>query len=522
MTRRRSIAFPRPRPRRPTPIRNDYQPMLEVLEDRWLPSVNVLTAHNDNNRDGLNAAETALTPADVNSSQFGKLFSVPVDGQVYAQPLYVSALAIPGQGTHDVVFVATEHDSVYAFDADSGALLWHDSFIDPAAGITPVSAQNYNSDAILPEIGITGTPVIDLSTDTMYLVAATQETSGSTTNFVQRLHALDITTGAEKFGGPVVIQASVPGSGDGGSTVSFVAQYQLQRAGLLLENGVVYIGWSSHGDATPVHGWVTGYSASTLQLVTVFNTSPNTQLNTIWMSGGGLAADANGHVYFVTGNGPISSTSNGFNPAAGDYAETVLNLATSGGLSVSDYFTPSNWQALDAVDEDFGSGGVVLFDQPGATDPDLLVTAGKAGTIYLINRDNMGQFNSGSDNVVQELPGAIGPEYGSPAYFNNTIYYGGVGDTLKAFTLTNGLFGSGPSSQSSTSFAYPGTTPSISANGTSDGIVWAIENGSQAILLVNGTSKVSTTYAAAFSGSVGLGTDNSFTQFGNLTVQQTS
>jgi hypothetical protein len=482
MTLRRPLAFLRTRLRRPTPIRNEYRPTLEALEDRCLLSVNVLTAHDDTNRDGLNAAETILTPADVNSAQFGKLFSVPVDGQVYAQPLYMSGLPIPGQGIHDVVFVATEHDSVYAFDANSGALLWHDSFINPAAGINPEASSNFSGNAIEPEIGITGTPVIDSATGTLYLVAATQETSGPTTNFVQRLHALDVTTGAEKFGGPVVIQASVPGSGDGGTTVTFQAGFQLQRAALLLQGGVVYVAWSSHGDATPVHGWVTGYSASTLQLVTVFNASPNTQLNTIWMSGGGLAADANGHVYFVTGNGPVSSTSNGFNPAAGDYAESVLNLATSGGLSVSDYFTPFNWQFLDSIDADFGSGGVVLFDQPGAAAPHLLVTTGKEGTIYLINRDNMGQFNAGSDSVVQELPGSIGGSFGSPAYFNNTIYYGGVGDTLKAFSLTNGLLSTGPTSHSAISFGYPGTTPSISANGTSNGIVWAIEMGSHAIL----------------------------------------
>jgi hypothetical protein len=463
------------------PSRLAARPTVEALEDRYLPSVNVLTGHNDNSRDGLNAAETVLTPADVNSGQFGKLFSVAVDGQVYAQPLVMSALSIPGQGTHDVVFVATEHDSLYAFDANLGTLLWHDSFINPAAGVTTVPSQDVSCNQIAPEIGITDTPVIDPGTGTLYLVAMTKEVSGSVTSYVQRLHALSVTTGAEKFGGPVAIQASVPGAGDGGSTVPFIPKNYKERAGLVLSGGVVYVSFASHCDITPAHGWVMGYNATTLQQVSVFCTAPNTQLNTVWMSNGGLATDAGGNIYFVTGNGPTNSNSNGFNPGAGDYAETVIKL-NSAGTSVSDYFTPFNWQQLDAADEDFGSGGVLLLDQPGAAAPHLLVTAGKEGKIYLINRDSMGQFHSGSDSIVQELPGAIGGEWGSPAYFNNTVYYGGVGDALKAFTLSNGLFNATPASHSATSFAYPGTTPSVSANGTSNGIVWAIENASHGVL----------------------------------------
>ncbi len=474
MNRRRWSPFARARARH-------ARPGLEVLEDRSLPSVSVLTAHNDASRDGLNAAETTLTPANVNSSQFGKLFSVPVDGQVYAQPLYVAGLAVPNQGTHDVVFVATEHDSVYAFDAESGALLWHDSFINPSAGITTVSSSDVNCNQITPEIGITATPVIDLGSGTLYVESETKVVSGGTTTFVQALHALNVGTGAEKFNGPVTIQASVPGNGDGGSTVSLIPKDYKARAGLLLLNGVVYVGFASNCDITPAHGWVVGYNATTLAQVSVLCSSPNTQLDTIWMSNGGLASDGS-DVYAVTGNGPVSGSSNGFNPSQGDYAETVLKLSTGSGLSVADYFTPYNWQTLDANDEDFGSGGLALFQQPGAAAPDLLVTAGKQGTVYLINRDNLGQFHSGGDSVVQELPGAIGSSFGSPAYFNNTVYYGGVSDTLKAFTLTNGLFASSPTSHSSESYGYPGTTPSVSANGTSNGIVWAIQNSSHAIL----------------------------------------
>ena len=274
--------------------------------------VGVFTYHNDNMRTGENLNETVLTPANVNSSTFGKLFSYPIDGLAIASPLYVAGVNIPGQGIHNVVYVATEHDSVYAFDADglSSTPLWQVSFINPAAGITPVPAADTGETGDIPnEIGITGTPVIDPTTGTLYVVAATKEVVGSTTNYVQRLHALDITTGAEKFGGPVVIQASVPGTGDGasGGQVPFNALRENQRTGLLLTNGVVYFGFASHGDVEPFHGWVLGYNATTLEQVLVYNDTANGSDGGIWMNGDGLATDSTGNLYFITGNGTFDA-----------------------------------------------------------------------------------------------------------------------------------------------------------------------------------------------------------------------
>jgi hypothetical protein len=457
---------------------------IDELEPRVLLSVNVLTYHNDIGRTGQNLAETVLTPANVNAAGFGKLFTDPVDGAVYAQPLYVSGVAVPGQGTFNLLFVATEHDSVYAFNADvPGPALWHDRFINPGAGVTTVSSADLISGAIGPEVGITGTPVIDPRTNTLYVVAFTKEVSGTTTTYVQRLHALDLATGAEKLGGPVVIQASVPGSGQGssGAMVSFNAFKQNQRPGLLLEGGVVWIAWASFDDHEPYHGWVIGYSAQTLQQVAVFNTTPQGGLGGIWESGDGPAADAAGNLYVVTGNGTFDASS--ATPPNQDYGDSFLELTpTAGGVTVASSFTPFNQATLDARDEDLGSGGVVLLpDQPGPN-PHLLVGAGKEGKIYLLNRDSLGGFNPSVDNVVQELPQALTTTFSTPAYFNSQVYWGSVGDTLKAFTLAGGLLSASPASQSSTQFGYPGTTPSISANGSADGIVWAVQNGSTAVL----------------------------------------
>jgi hypothetical protein len=455
-------------------------------------SADVLTYHNDPARTGANLNETVLTPYNVNSGDFGKLFSYNVDGQIYAEPLYMSNLSIGGQ-TYSVVFVATEHDSVYAFDANSNTsgpthngILWHDSFLGP--GITPFSvADAYGCDQIAPEVGITATPVIDPGTNTMYVVAQYKQVVGSTTTYHQTLHALDVATGAEKFGGPVNITASVPGTGDGGDTVTFDPHGYKERPGLVLLNGVVYTSWSSHCDVTPAHGWVIGYDATTLHQVSVFNTSPNGQLDTIWQAGGAPAVDSAGNLYFETGNGDND-------PSSGNYSEAFLKLSTSGGLSVADYFIPYNFQALDDADEDLGSGApIVLPDQPGAH-PHLLVGAGKEGTVYLINRDNMGHlFNPpiGPDQIVQELPPdtVTGGSWDMPAYFDGGsagrwIYYAGAGDQLKAFSLINGMLSTSPTSQSpaGTSFGYPGATPIISANGTQDGIVWAVEQGDPAVL----------------------------------------
>jgi hypothetical protein len=441
-------------------------------------NVNVLTGHNDNARTGQNTNETVLTPANVNATGFGKIFNYAVDGYVYAQPLVVTNVTIPGQGVHNVLYVATEHDSVYAFDADTNtAPLWQVSFINPAAGVTTVASGDVSCGDLVPEIGVTSTPVIDAADGTIYVEAKTKEVTNSVTVYVHRLHALDLTSGAEKFGGPAVIQASVPGTGDGNDGlghVPFDALRHMNRAALLLNNGVVYLGSASHCDNGPYHGWLLGYGAQTLTRSNVFNTTPNGGLGGIWQAGGGPAADPAGNIYFITGNGTFDGATNQ------DYGDTFLKLSTTNGLNVADFFTPYNQAALSAADLDLGSGGAVLLpDEAGGTTTNLhlLVGAGKEGTIYLVRRDNLGHFQSGSDSQIkQSVISAIGGSFDTPAYFNKTLYYLGSGDVLKAFRISGGTITTTPISQSSTSYGFPGATPSISANGTNNAIVWAIQS----------------------------------------------
>ncbi|PYM38808.1 MAG: pyrrolo-quinoline quinone [Candidatus Rokuibacteriota bacterium] len=463
--------------------------------------VAILTYHNDNARTGQNLNETVLTPATVTAATFGRLFSAPVDGSVYAQPLYVPNVDIPGRALHNVVFVATEHDSVYAFDADdsSADLLWQVSFIDPANGVTTVPSEDVQSEDIAPEIGITGTPVIDVVTGTLYVVAKTKEVSAGRPHYVQRLHALDIGTGAERMGGPIVIGDTVVdgndpsvsgpsvvgiGDGSGGAEVVFNALRELNRPGLLLVDGVVYVAWASHGDNRPYHGWLIGYDAETLAQVAVFNTTPNGTSGGVWMSGAGLAADSLGAIYLSTGNGTFDVAGT-HAPAYGDSVlklveDAVLGHLTGRGVSVLDFFTPWNQDALAAVDQDLGSGGVLLLpDQSGAR-PHLMVTAGKEGKIYLLDRDDLGAYQRcgpSCDDVAQvTAAGTIaGGSFGAPGYFNSLVYYQGPGDVLKAFQLSNGLLSVSPASQSTTPFGFPGSTPSISANGSSNAIVWTLQ-----------------------------------------------
>jgi len=456
--------------------------------------VTVLTYRNDVARTGENTNETTLNLANVNTNTFGKLFSYAVDGYVYAQPLYMTNVAIPGKGTHNVTFVATEHDSVYAFDADDNSgpnatPLWQVSFIDPTAGVTTVPpADTGEAGDLVPEIGITSTPVIDATTGTLFVEAKTKETAGGT-HYVHRLHALDLTTGAEKFGGPVEIQAIVTGGGvgnNGAGQVPFEPLRELNRPGLLLLNGVVYLGYGSHGDNGPYHGWLLGYNAQTLQQVAAYNTTPNGGEGAIWQGGAGPAADAFGNIYFITGNGTFST--NNADNNQNNFGNSFMRLSTTNGLVVVDYFTPSDQQALNDGDIDLGSGGaLVLPDVVGsATHPHLVVGAGKDGTIYLLDRDNLGHYNSTDDSqVVQSIPGAIGgPGYppiisgsfGIPAYFNDRVYFVGVGDVLKAFRFSSGTLVSTPDSVSPTTFGFPGASPSVSASGTGDGIVWALQN----------------------------------------------
>ena len=387
-------------------------------------AVNVLTFRYDGALSGLNGQETVLNPSNVSSAQFGKLYSIPVDGQVYAQPLYVSSLAIPGQGTHNVLVVATENDSVYAFDADSGSPLWHDSLVDPSVGVTPVPGSDLPDPYLInPVVGITSAPVIDPTTDTLYVVAYTKNVAGPSTSYEYSLHGLDVATGAEEHGGPVVITGSVNGTGegnDGQGHVVFNAFQHDQRPALLLLNRVVYVSFASWGDSKPYHGWVMGYSAATLQQVAVFNDTPNGGEGGIWLSNGGMATDGT-YIYLSTGNGTFDTTlnSSGF-PTDGDYGDSIIKLANDPssspalqsingwGLKVVDYFTPDNQQALNDDDLDLDSGGVLLLPPQPGTHPHELISAGKQGTVYVIDRDNMGHFNPDSNNIVQELDGELG------------------------------------------------------------------------------------------------------------------
>jgi hypothetical protein len=434
--------------------------------------VNVITYHNDNARTGQNLSETTLTPTNVNESTFGRLFTIPLDGYVYAQPLYASNVTIPGQGVHNMLFVATEHDSAFAFDADTGQQLWYTSFIDPGKGITTVSSSQVGCQDLVPEIGVTGTPVIDPATKTIYMVAKTSENG----TIYQRLHALSIFTGLERPGSPVVIQATVPGSGAGSvnGEITFNPLIQHQRISLLYQHGVVEIGWASHCDLGPFHAWVMAYSARTLKKVAVWNSTPNGTWGGVWQSGAGLAADSSYNTFVATGNGTFDE-----NAGQGDYGDTIVKLPPAKSLTVGDYFTPYNQEYLGQNDIDLGSGGVVLLpDNPGGPNAHLLVESGKEGSIYLVNRDNMGKYNSNNnDQIVQFIPYVMGGTFGGPAWWNDSIYFGGSYDAIKqfAFNTSTGLLSTSPVSESGSTFGFPGVTPSISANGNSAAILWAVD-----------------------------------------------
>jgi len=448
--------------------------------------VNVLTVHNDIARTGQNLNETILTTSNVNSAGFGKLGTLSVDGLVDAEPLYVSTLTVAGSA-HNVVFVVTEHDSAYAFDADTFSQLWKVSLL----GSNETTSDNRGCTQVTPEIGITSTPVIDLSAGTHGAIFAVAMSKDSGGNYHQRLHALDITTGAELTGSPVTIQASFPGTGrnsSNGNVIFDPAQYK-ERAGLLLLNQEIYTSWASHCDDEPYTGWLIGYNESTLQQASVLNVTPNGAEGAIWMSGAGLAADTVGNIYFLDANGTFDDALdiNSF-PADGDFGNAFLKVSTGGNtLTVADYFTMFNTDAESSADEDLGSGGAVVLPdlQDGAGNTwHLAVGAGKDQHIYVVNRDSMGKFNTTTDSAIyQEIDGGLsGGVYSMPAYFNNTVYFGAVGDSLKAFSIANAKLGSSAASKSATSFGYPGASPSISANGTTNGIVWAVQNGSTGVL----------------------------------------
>ena len=445
----------------------------------------VTTYHNDNARTGQNLNETILTTSNVNQSSFGKQFVISADGKVDAQPLYLPSISISGQ-THNLLFVASEHGSVFAFDADRGTPIWQISTL--LSGETP--SDDHGCGQITPEIGVTSTPVIDAKAGlhgTIYVVAMSKDGSG---NYHQRLHALDVTTGAEEFGGPQEIQASYPGTGDNssGGKVIFDPGQQVDRPGLLLLNGVIYTSWGSHCDIRPYTGWVMGYDENTLAQVTVLNVTPNGNEGAFWMSGAGPAADSSGNIFALDANGTFDATLNaqGF-PSQGDFGNAFLKISTvNNQLAVADYFEMSNQLSENDSDEDLGSGGALVlpdFTDSSGNTRHLAVGAGKDGNIYVVDRDSMGKFNPNTNNIYQEIQGALaGSVFSMPAYFNSTVYYGAVGDSIKAFAISTAQLGSSPSSQTGNQFEYPGATPSISANGTSNAILWAAENTDPAVL----------------------------------------
>jgi hypothetical protein len=445
----------------------------------------VLTYHNDNARSGENLNETILTLASVTVSSFGKTGFLAVDGKVDAQPLYLSAVAIPGGGTHNVLYVATEHDSVYGFDADTGAVLWHASLLGPGE----TTSDGRGCSQVVPEIGITSTPVIDRArgpSGVIYVVAMSRNGSGT---YFQRLHALDVTSGAEFFGGPKNVQASFPGTGAGnsGGVLNFDPKQYEERAGLLLVNGQLLTAWTSHCDIDPYTGWIMTFDPSTLAQTAVLNVTPNGSRGAFWMAGSGPAADSFGNVYLLDGNGTFDTTldAQGF-PQLHDFGNAFLKVSTSSGLSVSDYFSTFDTVSQSNADRDLGSGGTLLL-------PDLLdasgqvrhlaVGAGKDAHIYVVDRDSMGKWNSSSNRIYQDISGALGGGvFSTPAYFNGMLYYGASGDALKAFPIANARVSSTPSSRSARTFTYPGTTPGISASGTANAILWAVENTNPAVL----------------------------------------
>jgi hypothetical protein len=465
----------------------------------------VLTYHNDASRDGINTEEYGLTPTTVSTATFGKLFSCAVDGAVYGQPLWVKGLTIGG-AVHNVMFVATENDSAYAFDADANPCVtyWHVNLLDTLHGGTsgeaPVTWNDvgYCDGDVYPQVGVTSTPVISTTTNTIYLVSASEKNatdSGSCANtsatFYHRLHALSLITGSEEFDAPVTIAASVPGTGDGSvnGIVSFTSQLQHQRPGLAEYGGTIYLGFASHEDATPYHGWLLGYQASDVQnLVAVFNSTPN-GLNGadggFWASGGAPAIGVSGDIFVATGNGVFDEAPP---PPDNDYGDSVLRLHTVAGttpngknLSVEGWFTPFDQATLAENDTDLGSGSPVLL--PTQTTKGLpqylLVQAGKDGNVYLINRDDMGQYNASSnDQIVQSFTGSVNGLWGMPALWQNNLYLGGQGDSLRQFVFDagTGKFNPSVTSLSSHAFNFPGTTPSVSSNAGSNGIVWTIDS----------------------------------------------
>lgn len=474
-------------PSRPTPaclpFGNTALALAFLLIAAMSVAQDVLTYHNNNARTGVYTKETILTTSNVNSAMFGKLFTLPADGLVDAEPLYLSSVSIGGV-VHNLVIVATEHGTVYAYDADTGVNLWHVTTLKTGE----MTSDNRGCSQVTPEIGITSTPVIQrpkTGTPLIFVVAMSKDGSG---NYHQRLHALDATTGAEIRGGPVEITATYPGTGDnssGGNVIFDPGQYK-ERAGLLLIGNSLYLAWASHCDIRPYTGWVMGYNTTTLARTTVLNITPNGNEGAFWNAGAGMAADGNGNIFALDGNGVFDTALNasGF-PAGGDYGNAFLRFTTKGGLAVADYFEMDNQASENGSDVDLGSGGTLLLNQKDSTGKvwQLAIGAGKDSNLYVLDRTNMGKFSSTSNNIYQELAGVLpGGVWSMPAFFNGFLYYGPVGSPILAFQFKNARLLSSPVARTSNAFGYPGTTPSISTNAGKNTIVWAAENTNPAIL----------------------------------------
>ncbi|HTY87643.1 MAG TPA: Calx-beta domain-containing protein [Candidatus Acidoferrum sp.] len=480
--------------------------------------VGVWTYHNNNHRDGANLNERILNLTNVSATTFGRLFSYPVDGYVYAQPLYLPNAAISGQGTHNVLLIATEHNTVYALDPDSpgGLLLWKTNLGVAALSVTPTFTNKdfgtrYNGGMytdIMPEVGITGTPVIDTNTGTLYVNVFTGERSGSVTNYFHRLHALNIADGTERSFSPVAVTASVAGNGRDsvGGKVTFTAKQENQRPALTLAGGIVYVAYAGYADTDPYHGWVIGFNATNLEQLTnyTFNTTPNSTTAAyganaaeggIWMAGGGLSVDDNTNLFFEVGNGTFNVTNNS---GRTEYGDSFIKLSTTNGLAVADYFTPTNQFVLQQNDTDLGSGGLLMLPDQSGPFPHLLLGAGKGGKIYVINRDqfvtgnNHFDPNNGAESIAQSVSGQINGSFDTPAWFNGRVYYAGNGDKLKIFTVTSGVLSGSPVSTGSRTYGFPGSTPTISANGTNNGIVWTLQMGTPAVLVAGNATNLTT------------------------------
>ena len=501
-----------------------------VVPVRSVAQKPILTWHYDNGRTGSNTKELVLTPGNVNSKTFGQLSIKPVDGYVAAQPLYVPKLNIVGQGSHDVVLVATMHGSVYAFDADdtNTSPLWYTSILTYSpAGATTVAAT-LKGDAQTTgwtELGIVSTPVIDLPSRTLFLVAETYENS----LVVHRLHALDITSGAEKPGSPTTIAATYTYNG---VTTTFKDFYQMNRPGLLLANGNIFIAWGSNGNNhTPCQGWVMSYSASTLQPLAAVTLEPGKNLASIWQKGAGLAADPGGNIYAVTSEGPYVTGSN--------LSISVVKLSQKTGLNITDFFTPYNHQTLATNDQDMT--GILLLPVQTGTPPEM-IGIGKEGTIYLLNRNHLGGLctscTTGDTQIVQEIPQGAGPGGGNPTYWNNTVYFTGIRTPVQAYTVQNGMLVVPPVK---TAVQMTGGGHSfVTANGTTNGILWLMNGG--AILWALDAVTLKTLYttaqapnsrdklppvphfaeAIAADGKVFVGTQNSLVTYGLLPVSAAS